>query len=145
MHGSRNRQRTGWPDAHTLFKYVLVQVPDVVIFVVVLLVLQRWLELSTWLVILLITLWVLKDILLFPLLRRSFEEGRPEDMHPMIGARGVAKDRLDPGGYAWIQGELWRAETAEGHGPIEAGDPLLVTDMRGLTLLVVRQEDCSDP
>jgi membrane protein implicated in regulation of membrane protease activity len=124
---------------------VLAQIPDIVIFVVVVLAVQRWLDLSTQLVTLLIAVWVLKDILLFPLLRRSFEEDRPEDVQPMIGARGVAKDRIDPYGYAWVQGELWRAELAEGHLPIEAGAPLLVTGMRGLTLMVVRQEDCPEP
>ncbi len=143
-----NRKETGhqrgWPDSRTLFKYVLAQIPDIVIFVVVMLVLQRWLDLSTWLVTLLIAGWVLKDILLFPLLRRSFEEGRREDAHPIIGARGVAKDRLNPDGYAWVQGELWRAELVEGHPPIEAGDPLTVKDIRGLTLLVVRDTESPD-
>jgi membrane protein implicated in regulation of membrane protease activity len=133
---NRNPGR-GWPDAGTLFKYALAQIPDIVIFVAAVLALQRWLDLSTWLVTLLIAVWVLKDILLFPWLRRSFEEGRPEDAQPMIGARGVAKDRLDPDGYIWVRGELWRAELVQGHPPIEAGEPLEVQDVRGLTLLVV--------
>ena len=130
-----------WPDARTLFKYALVQIPEIVIFVVVVLVLQRWLDLSTRLVTLLIAVWVLKDILLFPWLRRSFEEGRPEDAQPMIGARGVAKGPLDPDGYVWIRGELWRAELVEGHPPIEAGESLKVEDVRGLTLLVAREAE----
>jgi membrane protein implicated in regulation of membrane protease activity len=137
---NRNPGR-GWPDAGTLFKYALAQIPEIVIFVVVVLVLQRWLDLSTRLVTLLIAVWVLKDILLFPWLRRSFEEGRPEDAQPMIGARGVAKDPLDPDGYVWIRGELWRAELVEGHPPIEAGESLKVEDVRGLTLLVVRDAE----
>jgi membrane protein implicated in regulation of membrane protease activity len=136
---NRNPGR-GRPDARTLLKYALAQIPDIVIFVVVVLVLQRWLDLSAWIATLLIALWVLKDILLFPLLRRSFEEGRPEDAQPMIGARGLAKERIDPDGYAWIQGELWRAQLVEGHPSIEAGEPVKVENIRGLTLLVA-----SDP
>lgn len=128
------------PDTRTLVKYTLAQMPDIVIFIVVMLILQHWLNLSTLLVALLIGLWILKDVLMFPVLRRSFESNRPEDAQPMIGARGVARDRLDPEGYVWVQGELWRAELVEGHPPIEPGAPLRVESLRGLTLVVAREE-----
>lgn len=137
----RSKTKSRWPDTRTLLKYTLAQLPDIVIFVVVMLILQRWLELSTRLVTVLISLWVIKDILMFPILRRSFESDRPEDAQPMVGARGVARDRLDPEGYAWIQGELWRAELVQDHPPIEPGAPVRVESLRGLTLLVALDDE----
>lgn len=84
----------------------------------------------------LIVFWILKDILLYPLLRRAYE-GRPSKSHPMIGEKGIARDRLDPEGYAWVRGELWRARVAQGSAPVEPGRPLIVQDARGLTLEVI--------
>lgn len=145
MIDNRGKTKNRWPDTRTLLKYALAQIPDIVIFVVVMLILQRWLDLSTRLVTILITLWILKDALMFPVLRRSFESDRPEDAQPMLGARGVARDRLDPDGYAWVQGELWRAEVVEGHPPIEPGAPVRVDSLRGLTLLVAPDDEPPGP
>jgi len=141
MNDHQSRTKGRWPDTRTLLKYFLAQLPDIVIFIVVMLILQRWLDLSTRLVTVLITLWILKDVLMFPVLRRSFESERPEDAQPMVGARGVTRDRLDPAGYAWVQGELWRAEVVEGHPHIEPGAPVRVKSLRGLTLLVAPDDE----
>jgi membrane-bound ClpP family serine protease len=141
----RDHHPSRWPGARTILKYALVQLPDIVIFAVVMLTLQRWLDLSPILVGVLIAIWILKDILMFPLLRRSFEENRPEDAHPMIGETGTARDRLDPTGYVVIHGELWQAELLEGHPPVEPGEPVRVEEARGLTLLVVLDARASSP
>jgi len=121
--------------SRTLLKYVLIQIPDLALLVVILVLLRRWIDLSGWLTGIIIVLWIIKDILLYPLLRRSYE-GSPCKSHPMIGERGIAKDRLDPSGYVWVRGELWRAELANNASPIEEGEPLTVQHARGLTLLV---------
>jgi membrane protein implicated in regulation of membrane protease activity len=48
----------------------------------------------------------------------------------------MAKDRLSPTGYVLVRGELWRGEVERGYPAIEAGAPVRVQRVRGLTLLV---------
>ena len=59
----------------------------------------------------------------------------------MIGERGIAKGSLAPAGYIQIHGELWRAERFGEGPPIEAGQPVIVKQMEGLTLFVVPESD----
>lgn len=123
-------------NSRTLLKYVLIQIPDFALLVVILFLLEKWIDLSLWLAGSIVVLWIIKDILLYPLLRRSYAGCSSKD-HPMIGERGIARDRLDPSGYVWVRGELWRAEAANNSGPIEEGEALTVQHARGLTLQVV--------
>jgi membrane protein implicated in regulation of membrane protease activity len=55
----------------------------------------------------------------------------------MIGARGIAKERLAPAGYVRIHGELWRAVKIGDVPAIEEGQPVRVKKMEGLTLFVL--------
>jgi membrane-bound serine protease (ClpP class) len=55
----------------------------------------------------------------------------------MIGAVGTARDRLAPDGTVLVHGEYWRAETDDA---IEAGTPVEVTGVDGLTLRVRRRQ-----
>ena len=54
----------------------------------------------------------------------------------LMGARGIARSRLDPDGTVWVEGERWEA-TAE-DGAIEDNTPIIVTGKRGLRLQVKR-------
>jgi membrane-bound serine protease (ClpP class) len=62
--------------------------------------------------------------------RRRVQTGRDA----MIGALGVARSELAPEGTVFVQGELWKAETAG--GVIPAGQPVRVTGINGLRLKV---------
>jgi membrane-bound serine protease (ClpP class) len=55
----------------------------------------------------------------------------------MIGAVGMARDRLAPEGTVLVHGEYWTAETDEA---IDAGTPVEVTGVEGLRLRVRRRE-----
>lgn len=52
----------------------------------------------------------------------------------LLGAEGVAKSALDPRGTVFVQGEHWNAESVS--GPIAAGDPVVVDEVKGLLLKV---------
>jgi len=54
----------------------------------------------------------------------------------MVGAQGIAKERLAPSGYVQVRGELWKAELMEGSPPLEKGDRVRVEGVRGLRLVV---------
>ncbi len=132
-----------------LVKYLLFQVPGWVGAVAVLWALVRWWELEPWIAALLFGRWVVKDIVLFPVLRIGYETrgAGPEVM--LVGASGVAQEDLRPDrvGYVRVGAELWRARLDGGSTATEIrqGTPVRVTALRDLTLSVEALPDESPP
>jgi membrane protein implicated in regulation of membrane protease activity len=48
----------------------------------------------------------------------------------------VAADRLSPSGYVKVHGELWQAELAKGHKPVDVGNGVRVIETKGIKLVV---------
>jgi membrane protein implicated in regulation of membrane protease activity len=111
-------------------------IPGAVLFLLVLLLLRHWLHYSGWIVWGLLALWLMKDAALFPFVRTAFLPHREEESNPLVGGLGIARERLDPGGYILIRGELWRAEIPPGAPPVQMGEPVRVLRVQGLTLQV---------
>jgi len=55
-----------------------------------------------------------KGIISYPFVWRAYDWGSELENNPMIGLRGIAKDRLNPSGYISVHGELWKAKVIEG-------------------------------
>jgi membrane-bound serine protease (ClpP class) len=53
----------------------------------------------------------------------------------MVGEIGVCKERMDPSGYIFVRGELWKARLDDG-SPVDKGQKVVVVGMQGLTLVV---------
>jgi membrane-bound serine protease (ClpP class) len=53
----------------------------------------------------------------------------------LAGAIGIAQQPIAPHGQILVHGELWQAESST---PISSGEPVLIREVRGLTLLVDR-------
>ena len=104
--------------------------------VIFLLLVQKWVTLSSWLVGGVIGLWIAKDVVLFPFVWRSYAGDSFQDGPAIFGAEGLAKERLNPSGYVQVRGELWQAELVSGGRPIEKGDIVKVQGVNGLKLLV---------
>ena len=100
---------------------------------VVLWVLQHVGVLSTGFAAALLLVWIVKDALLFPFMRR-FYEAEPAG-RGMIGESGTVVSELAPEGLVRVRGELWKARAEE---EIPAGARVRVRDLEGLTLLVAR-------
>jgi membrane protein implicated in regulation of membrane protease activity len=118
----------------TVIKYALLNLPAAALVAAVMLYLEAQRGLPGWLLWVVIVAWVIKDILLFPLVRRAYED--IPDNKGMKGTTGIAQERLAPAGYIWIHGELWRARLVYDDGVVEKGEAVRVRDIRGLTLLV---------
>lgn len=126
------KTRSRWT-TRILVKYALVQIPGTVLFLLIVVFVNRKLGLPFWLFWGMIVGWVIKEVVLFPFVWRSYDS-RP--IHPMVGAHGVAVDRLAPSGYVRVRGELWQAELANGYGSVDSGKAVRVKEAQGLKLVV---------
>lgn len=132
-------QRTGstlvrprWRDS---LECLVLQVPDIILAAVILWIVHRWMGLSAPWAVALFSLWVLKDLALYAVLRRTF---MPPATGPeaLVGGRAVTRESLAPRGYVLVGSELWLAEPVHPHEVIAPETPVVVRASRGLTLLV---------
>ena len=117
-------------------RYALFQIPDVALFVLILYVIRRWVGLSLGGCIGLAILWLVKYVIVFSFVWRSYDRPRLGDVTSLIGTEGIAEERLQPSGYVRVHGELWRAEGIGKTMTIEKGQPVRIERVEGLTLLV---------
>ena len=119
-----------------VLRYALFQIPDIGILALILFVVHQWVDLSLWLVIGIVSLWMVKYVIVFSFVWRAYNKPRPGDIKSLIGTEGIAEERLDPSGYIRVHGELWRAEVIGKTIPVEKGETVLIERALGLTLLV---------
>jgi membrane protein implicated in regulation of membrane protease activity len=120
----------------TLAKYVALQVPGWAAAALILWGLVEWVGLPVWAALLLFAADVAKDAVLFPFLRHAYSDA-PSKMvgvESLVGAIGVAEGSLEPSGWVRVEGERWRGASLS--GPLEAGQAVVVSSVRGLTLQV---------
>ena len=94
-----------------------------------------WKILPQWLSVLCYIVWVLKDLLLYPLLRVAYVPGKtgPE---ALVGTRGIAQGDLAPEGYVRVRGELWRAITHSQDQVISSGATVEILQTEGMKVRV---------
>jgi membrane-bound serine protease (ClpP class) len=125
----------------TFTKYLLFQVPEWILVLLVLAFLSDRIDFPRWIGPPgLFAIWVIKDLALYPLLRRAYESKPPSGVKQLIGARGVAQQELSPRGYVRIRGELWMAEFRRNDRRIPPGSSVKVLAARGMTLIVDGEE-----
>ena len=116
--------------------YTLLQIPAIALLILIVIFARNWFYFPAWIGWAIVALWVAKDIILFPFVWRSYDSSTPDDALTIVGKQGIAEERLSPAGYVRVKGELWKAEVPRGEPPIEAGEPVRVRAVRGLTLKV---------
>jgi membrane-bound ClpP family serine protease len=124
------------PTLRIVVKYFLLQLPGIVSFALILLLVRHWLEIPAYLAWALLGIWVGKDIFLFPILWRFYDPHQHPDRFRMIGRKGFALTRLNPDGYVLVKGERWQATICEGQSSIEEGREICVEAVNGLKLTV---------
>jgi membrane protein implicated in regulation of membrane protease activity len=132
--------RRAW-STRIVVRYTLLQLPAIVLLILMLILVQRWVNLPAWFTWGLIAFWIAKDIVLFPLTWRAYDLSHKGSADWMIGLRGIAENRLAPSGYVLLRGELWQAEVEQNSAPIEKGESVRIYGNRGLTLLVHRDNE----
>lgn len=119
-----------------VIRYILLQIPALVVLILVLIVAKRWINLPVWFIWGLIALWAAKDAGLFFFTWRAYDPDYKDAGNLMIGQKGIAETRLAPTGYVQVGGELWQAEIEGDSLPVEKGESVKIYANRGLTLLV---------
>lgn len=119
-----------------LHKYLLLQLPGWLVAAVVLALLAEWRAVSAGVAAGLFLLWIVKDVLLYPLLSDSYRSDVPTGSARLIGRSARARDGLNPTGWVQVEGELWRAEVASGNPPVGARAPVRIVGARRMTLIV---------
>jgi len=120
----------------TFWVYLIFQVPDTLLAAIALVALHYWAGLSTGWALALFSLWTLKNLLGYPLLRDAFAPSRATGPEALPGRPATVVEALAPRGRVRVDGELWWAEVAPEAGAIPPGSRVIVRGCRGLTLLV---------
>ena len=105
-----------------VLRYTLLQIPGLALLVLILIVIQQWVELPAWFTWGLVITWVVKDVVLFPLVWQAYDWDHAGDANSMIGRRGVVQERLSPSGSVRVHGELWQARVMGDGPPIDKGE-----------------------
>ncbi len=135
--------KRGW-SARLVLRYTLLQIPGLALLVLILIVIQQWVEFPAWFTWGLVIIWVVKDVALFPLVWRAYDWDGAGDANSIVGLRGVVQERLSPSGSVQVRGELWQARVM-GDGPlIDKGEVIQVREIRGLTLFVEPNHEIGD-
>jgi membrane-bound ClpP family serine protease len=124
----------------TLQRYLLFQVPGWLLVSTVVFLLFRSAVVSRNTALVLVALWVVKDLVLYPMFKGAYRKQHNAGDAGLIGLEAVAVDGLDPSGFVRVRGERWRARVAPGAAPIAAGTRVRVLAVEGLTLTVTAAE-----
>ena len=119
-----------------------MQIPGLILLIIALIILSRFINIKTWLIITIILIWIVKDIALFPKVWKAYDISSPTPMEQLIRMDGIVMTSLNPVGYVKVKGELWKAEIRDAQFTAEKGDKIEVVDARGM-LLIVEKVDCT--
>jgi membrane protein implicated in regulation of membrane protease activity len=117
-------------------KYLVFQIPGWMIAAAVAAGLWHWQFIPKWLAVLGFCGWVMKDLLLYPFLRRAYETDVKTGSAALVGARGIAEGELAPAGYVRVRGELWRAIVSPPDRVVNAGAEVEIISADGMRVFV---------
>ena len=134
MTSGRARPR---PRVDPVFRtYLVVQVADWLLLGLLGWAMVQWFEAPLWIPAVILAAWIVKDLLLFPSMRRYYEPEPAE--RRIVGEEGEALTRIDPHGLARVHGEIWQVHLPRGSDAIARGECVRVRDVDGLHLCVER-------
>jgi membrane protein implicated in regulation of membrane protease activity len=123
----------------TFLRYLLFQVPGWILLGLFVWLLLDWGAIPLWVAQALFGFWVVKDLAMYPWVRRAYEREPSGGAATLVGVKGVALNRLAPEGYVKVKGELWRARAEPSDRPIEPQTAIRVRGAEGMRLIVERE------
>lgn len=131
---ARREERTV-SERRRLLRYALFQLPAAAVVAVLLAAAVRWWEWSPAFALALLAAWLIKDAVLYRVVGIAYAPDSELQRDPLLGARGMVMQPLEPSGWVRVGAELWRAVAADS-AAIPAGARVRVCGRRDLTLLV---------
>ena len=128
-----------------LRRYALYQVPGVAAVALGVWVLWPMLGLPSWSAIAVLGGWIVKDILLYPVVKQAYDPADSSDPGNLVGREARVTRGLAPHGHVRVGGETWRACVVEGRAELVEGQVVTVVSIQGLTLTVVPIDGDSSP
>jgi membrane protein implicated in regulation of membrane protease activity len=123
-----------------ILRYSLLQLPGIAFFSLIVFASYHLDFLPSWLAWAFWTVWMIKDITIYPLVWKAYVPELRQETKSMEGKTAITSEPLNPKGYVNINGESWKAVAEEGFSPISSGTPVVISRIHGLTLFV-RPED----
>ena len=117
-------------------RYALFQVPELLLVGIGLVALAGLGAVTVNVAWLLLGAWIVKEVVLFPFVRRAYEPSDPSGIAHLIGVDATVTGRLNPNGRVRIGPESWTARLPTGSVPAEVGATVCVKSVEGLTLHV---------
>jgi membrane protein implicated in regulation of membrane protease activity len=100
--------KRGW-SSRVVLRYALFQIPSYLLLVLILIIARQFFNISTWVILIIIALWLTKDVFLFPSVWRAYDISTQRKVQPIIGMKGTVEKELNPSGTVKVRGELWQA------------------------------------
>jgi membrane-bound serine protease (ClpP class) len=117
-------------------RYTMLSIPGTIVLILIMVIARHWISIPTWLFLTITGLWVAKELIIFPFVWQAHDTRRQGLSRSMIGALGIAKERLAPTGYIQVYGELWKARLIENGPPVKTGEYVRIKKIDGLKLYV---------
>jgi membrane protein implicated in regulation of membrane protease activity len=124
----------------TFVRYLLFQIPQWLLLGLFLWLLIDRSWLPVWTASGFLAVWLVKDLAFYPMVRSAYERNAKTGSEGLVGAKGVAYERLAPRGYIRVNGELWKAEAKPDDRPIPQGTVVRIAGAHGLTLIVEAED-----
>jgi membrane-bound serine protease (ClpP class) len=121
------------------WRYTAFQIPGWIIASVGGWWLHYSLNVPAWISASILVVWVVKDYVLYPVLRFAYEADSRQRIEHLIGIHGTAVESLDPNGYIRVHGELWQATSEGTDTAVIAGTNVTVIGTHGMVLIVRKQ------
>jgi len=131
----RRRNGPTW-NKKTLVRYILFQIPGIILVGTVLWGMHGLLNVSTRTAWALMLLWLAKDALMFVFVWPAYQASEGDGLYSLIGLQGEVRRPLRPEGYIRIRGVLWKAKAESGILPVPAGTKVDIVGREGILLIV---------
>ena len=91
---------------------------------------------SVWLAVALLTILLLKDLVLFPYVRKAYEPSATHGGEALLGAVACVERSLTPEGWIRVGAERWRARVRGSQRDLQPGEYVEVREIDNLVLIV---------
>jgi membrane protein implicated in regulation of membrane protease activity len=119
-----------------LLRYFLLQLPGMAIFGAIVVLSYHLTFLPSWLAWAVCAVWIIKDIVFYPMVWQAYDPDRQKDRNTMLGKICITTEKLNPEGYVEVNGESWKAVAEISYSPIGKGKEVIITGVEGLKVFV---------